>query len=218
MSVELNVQDDFSTILDGGEAITLKRRDSAETIVVPTAWRYSLHAEEVVPSGGHVVRADMAWQFSWDHSLDRPRLGDVIIDSLGECWTILVVDELGARTRLRCKARNLRVAYQLTDRVDVQQGTWQDVGSGPEFVDGETVRAAVPARIQPQRVEIEKKEEESPTSTAIYRIILGEQLQLDHDSAIIDPQGNLYQLIELTQAERIDALPVATVVKRAAGT
>ena len=214
MSVELNVRDDFATILDGGETITLKRHDRAETIAVPAAWRYSLHAEEVVPSGGHVVRADVVWQFPWDDSLDLPRLGDVIIDAADECWTILVVDELGARTRLRCTARNLRVAYQLTDRVDVQQGTWQDVGSGPEFVDGETVRAAVPARIQPQRVEIIEDDVDPLTSTSIYRIILGEQLELDHNSAFVDLEGNLYQFMELTQAERIDALPVATVVKR----
>jgi hypothetical protein len=217
MSVELNVRDDFAAILDGGEAVTLKRRDSAETIAVTTAWRYSLHEEEVVPSGGHVARTDVVWQFPWEQALDLPRLGDSIIDGNDECWTILSIDELGAKTRLRCTARNLHVVYELTDRVDVQQGTWQDVGSGPEFIDGTTVRAAVPARIQPERVEVELKDGEPPTSTAIYRIILGEQLQLDHNSAFIDLQGNLYQFIELTQAERIDALPVASVVKRAVG-
>jgi hypothetical protein len=215
MPVELNVRDDFAAILDGGEPITLKRRDSAETIAVATAWRYALHADEVVPSGGHVARTDLVWQFPWDPSLDLPRLGDSILDGDNECWTVLSIDELGAKTRLRCTARNLRVLYQLTDRVDVQQGTWQDVGAGPEFIDGQTVRAAVPARIQPERVEAELEEGSQATSTAIYRIHLGEQLPLDHNSAIVDAEGNLYRVIELTQAERVDALPVATVIKRA---
>ncbi len=216
MSVQLNLQNDFATILDGSEPITLKRRDSAETIAVPTAWRHSLHAEEVVPSGGHVARTDVVWQFPWDDALDLPRLGDAIIDSLDECWTILTVDELGARTRLRCTGRNLRVVYELTDRIEVQQGTWQNLGFGPEFVDGKSVRTAVPARIQPERVEVVEDDVDPLTTVSTYRIILGEQLQLDHNSAFVDSEGNLYQFMELTQSERIDALPVATAIKRSA--
>ena len=46
MSVELNVHDDFSTILDGAEAVTVKRRDTADTIAVPKAWRFSSDVAE----------------------------------------------------------------------------------------------------------------------------------------------------------------------------
>jgi len=215
MSVELNVQDDFATILDGSEAITLKRRDRAETIAVATAWRFSVHLDEAVPSGGHVARTDAVWQFPWDDAVDPPRLGDSIIDSAGECWTIQAIDEHGAKTRLRCTTRNLRVLYQLNDRIEVQRAVWEDPGSGPEIVDWLTVRAAVPARIQPERVEVDT-DATPPTSTATYRVILGEQIELDHDCRFVDPQGNVYQFVELAQAERIDTLPVATVVKQPA--
>ena len=64
--------------------------------------------------------------------------------------------------------RNLRVLYQLNDRIEVQRAVWEDPGSGPEIVDWLTVRAAVPARIQPERVEVDT-DATPPTSTATYR-------------------------------------------------
>jgi len=216
MPLELNIQDDFAAILDGGEPITLKRRDSAATIAVAKAWRFSSRTGEAEPSGGHVAQRDIVWQFPWDDANQPPRLGDAILDAAGECFTILSVEPLGAKTRWRCTTRNLRLVYQLNDRIDVQQAVWEDPGGGPEIVGWTTVRSAVPARIQPSQLAIDN-ESDPATATATYRILLGEELDLNADSRFVDPQGNVYQLIDLTQAERIDALPVATVLKQPAG-
>ncbi|MEX2316324.1 MAG: head-tail adaptor protein [Pirellulales bacterium] len=215
MAVELNIQDDFADVLDGVEPITLKRRDSAATIAVATAWRFSSRTAETEAGGGHVAQHDVVWQFPWDEANEPPRLGDTLIDGAENCFTILAVEQLRAASRLRCETRNLSLVYELNDRVEVQQAVWEDTGGGPEIVGWTTIRAALAARIQPERLEVDN--ESSPaTATATYRIILGEQIELGADWRFVDPLGNIYQLVEYIQGDRIDALPVATVVKQPA--
>jgi hypothetical protein len=214
MTLQLNTQGDFAAMVDGGEAIMLKRRDSATTIAVPIAWRESSRTIEAEPTGGHVARADVVWQFPWDDENGPPRLGDALFDAAGECFTILSVDHYGITGRVRCETRNLRIVYQLTDSVDVQFATIEDLGSGPEIVGWTTVRAALPARVQPDLLEVDHTSEPA-TAEARYRIILGEPLELAANTRFVDPPENVYQLVEYTQAERIDALPVANVIKLA---
>jgi hypothetical protein len=216
MTIELNVESDFAAVVDGAEPITLKRRDSAATIAIAAAWRFSSRTSEAEAGGGHVAQRDIVWQFPWDAANDLPRLGDSLIDAAGGCYTILSVEQLRAATRLRCTTRNLSLVYQLNDRIEVQQAVWEDTGGGPEIVGWTTIRAALAARIQPERLEVDNAS--SPAiATATYRIILGEQIELDADTRFVDLLGNIYQLVEYAQAERIEALPVATVVKQPAG-
>jgi hypothetical protein len=212
MAIAFNAAGDFATIVDGAESLTLKRRDSATTITVLTARRLSSQSIEAEPAAGHVAQADVDWQFPWDGAAEPPRLGDTLIDAAGECFTILSIERRPLTGRVRCTARNLQLVYQLDDRVDVQQAVWDDPGGGPEIVGWTTIRTALPARIQPDRTEIDNSTT-PPAATATYRIILGEQIDLPADSRFVDPLGNVYQLIEITQEERIDALPVARVVK-----
>jgi hypothetical protein len=212
MTLELNAADDFATIVDGGEAITLKRKGSATTIAVAAARRLSSRTSEAEPSGGHVAQADVEWQFPWDGATDPPRLGDAHVDAAGECFTILAVENRPLTGRVRCTTRNLRLVYQLDDRIDVQQAVWDDPGGGPEIVGWNTLRAALPARIQPDRTEFDNTTT-PPTATATYRILVGEPLDLPPDARFVDRLGNVYQLLEVTQAERIDALVVARVIR-----
>lgn len=213
MAVDLNVQDDFNTIVDAAEAITLKRRASAATVAVPKAWRYSSLAQPAESGMPGIAQSDVVWQFAWPESVDPPRIGDSIIDGANECWTILSTEVRGAKTRLRCVARNLRVVNQLDDRIEIQEAIWEDSGSGPEIVGWRTLRAAVPARIQPDRTTIDNTAT-PPTSTATYRVMLADDTPLDHNHRLVDPDGAIYQLTEYAQAERIDGLPVATVIKQ----
>jgi hypothetical protein len=215
MAVEFSTEGDFAAIVDGSESVTLKRRESAETVAVARALRHSSNTEEAEESGGHVARHDVLWQFGWDDAANPPRVGDSIIDAAGGSWTILSVERCGAGTRLRCQTRNLHLVYELVDRIDVQQAVWDDPGTGPEIVGWTTVRTAVPARIQPYQVAVDQ-EATPPSSTSTCRVILGDQIELDHNHRLVDPQGAVYQVIEFSQAERIDVLPVATVVKQTA--
>jgi hypothetical protein len=212
MSVELDVSDDFATILDGFEQIVVKRRDSAETILVPKAWRFSSQTEEAIVGVADVARGDVVWQFGWDESVDKPRIGDSIIDAANRCGTILSVAVLGAKTRLRCLARNLHLVHELNDWIEIQQAIWEDSGSGPEIVGWTTLRSVVPARIQLERTIVDNQST-PPTSTATFRVVLGEQIALDHNQRIVGSDGSVYQVTEYADAERIDTLPIATVVR-----
>ena len=212
MAIELNVSGDFNTILDSFEEVTLHRRGSADTVVVPKAWRFSSQTDEAMSGVAEVARSEVVWQFAWDESLAKPVIGDKIIGGSGECWTILSIGELGSKTRLRCLSRNLHLMHGLENRVDIQQAIWEDSGGGPEIVGWSLLRSAVPARIQPDRITV-NSEADPPTSTATYRVVLGEELVLDHNHRVVGIDGAVYQVIDFTQAERHDVLPIATVVR-----
>jgi hypothetical protein len=73
-----------------------------------------------------------------------PRLGDYILDAAANSWTILSVGELGARTRLRCFARNLFFVHALVDLVTIQQAT---LDGGGAIIGWTTFQTNVPAQI-----------------------------------------------------------------------
>jgi hypothetical protein len=212
MPIELNIHDDFSTILDGAEAISLKRHGSANTVAVTKAWRFSAENTEAQAGISGAVRNDVVWQFVWDEAADRPRVGDSLIDAANDCWTILAVVERGAKSRLQCVTRNLRIVHQLDDRIEIQQAIWKDLGSGPEITGWTTLRTAVPARIQPEQTTVDHTSDR-PTSISTYRVLLNDNTPLDHNHRLVGPDGSVYQVQEYAQAERIDALPMATVKK-----
>jgi hypothetical protein len=45
--------------------------------------------------------------------------------------------------------------------------------------------------------------------------MLADEIPLDHNHRIVGLDGSVYQVLEYSQAERIDTLPIATVVKQA---
>jgi hypothetical protein len=223
MALELNVDQDFATIVDGSEPVTVKRWNSAETISVADAWRHLSKTGEVEIGSGDYARHDVVWQLPWNPSDDGPRLGDVIVDAGGQCWTIITVERLRLGTRYKCLARNLRLAFGLDTRVDIQQADVEDLSSRPDSVDWITLQAAVPARILQDRTRVsfdpgDPEEEIDPSfsSTATYRIVLGEQIELDHNHRLVDLQGAVYDVVEFAHFGRIDRLPIATVVKQPA--
>jgi len=223
MALELNVDQDFATIVDGSEPVTVKRWNSAETISVADAWRHLSKTDEVEIGSGDYARHDVVWQLPWNPSDDGPRLGDVIVDAGGQCWTIITVERLRLGTRYKCLARNLRLAFGLDTRVDIQQADVEDLSSRPDSVDWITLQAAVPARILQDRTRVsfdpgDPEEEIDPSfsSTATYRIVLGEQIELDHNHRLVDLQGAVYDVVEFAHFGRIDRLPIATVVKQPA--
>jgi hypothetical protein len=210
MPIDLNIADDFATIIDSAEPITLKRRGGATTIAIPKAWRYSSIAQAAEPGVAASVRSDVVWQFGWSESVERPRVGDVLIDAAHNCWTVLSVEVRGNHSRLRCVTRNLRIAHELNNRIEIQQAIWEDSGSGPEIVGWTTFRTAVPAHIQPDRTVVDDTAD-PPTSTTTFRVLLNDDTPLDHNHRLVDADGVAYQVLEYSQADRIDALPVALV-------
>lgn len=210
MAIDFNIADDFAMILDGTEPTTLKRRGSATTISVPKAWRYSSIAQTAEPGVAAAVQSDVVWQFGWSDSVEKPRVGDLLIDAAHDSWTILSVEVRGNNSRLRCQTRNLRIAHELTNRIEIQQAIWDNGESGPEIIGWTTLCTAVPARIQPDRTVVDDSTD-PPTSTSTYRVLLDNDTPLDHNHRILDAEGRAYRVLEYLQAERIDTLPTARV-------
>jgi hypothetical protein len=212
MAINFDVREDIGQVLDGLEPVTVVRRGKAESIPVANAWRYSSISGEADPTGGSIVQSDAVWQLAWDEEVDLPRVGDTIVDQEGACWTILTVEQLGAKTRVRCVTRNLSIAFGLDNKLDIQVAVVEDQGSGPEIVGWQTIHTAMPGRIQPDTTTVEGGDA-PPTSSKSYRVTLGEQIALDHNHRILGPDGAIYQIVEFTQAERIDVLPMAKVIR-----
>jgi hypothetical protein len=204
MPIAFDPNGDFTSILDGGEPLTLLRRGSSNQVAVPIAWRYSDHRREAEPSGGYVVETDVEWQFEWPADTTLPELGDRLRDASGACYTILAVHRLQAGTRLKCETRSMRIAHGLDCVVDIQQAVW-DAG---EITDWTTCRPAVHARVQPDEVTVNESAD-PVTSSATYRITLDDDLELDHNHRIVAGDGAVYRVLSYIGAGRIDQLPVA---------
>ncbi|MDZ4659299.1 MAG: hypothetical protein SH868_17130 [Bythopirellula sp.] len=199
----MEIATDFAQVVDGLEEVTLRRRDGMTSIAVIAARRQGVQQREAEPSGGAVTEANAEWHLALAENL-APRVGDVVVDAQGGRWTILVAEELPQLGRWKCVTRELRIAYGCGERIDIERPIWS-TGETPEIVGYVYVATALPVRIQPVTV--------SSYDQATFRIILGESLALEPGDRFVAGDGTIYTLQSYEQAERIDVLPVAMVVR-----
>lgn len=204
----MNIFTDFAQVVDGLEPVSLRRRDGLTSIAVLAARRLSALSREAEPSGGRVTEANAEWhlQLAEDVAL---QVGDVVIDENERRWTILSAEELPLLGRWKCSTRELRIAYGCGERVDLERPIWSDAET-PEIVGWSHVFTALPVRIQPIEVALDNEN----TGESVFRIILGESIALEPHDRFVAGDGSIYLLRSYQQAERIDALPVAMVVKQ----
>lgn len=210
MSLEFTTAGDFSEVVDGQEGVTLRRAGGWSELELPAALRSFAKHTEAEPSAGDVVAGDLTWEFELPEGEAAPVVGDEIVDGEACCWRLLEVKRLRLGTRYRCQARCLEIAYRLSHLVTIQAAVLEDLGSGPEVTGWETIRPTVRARIQPDETEVDQTASPA-TSERRFRVILGENLALDHSHRLVDPRGNVFEVDRYLAAERIDALPVAEV-------
>ncbi len=212
MSVELDPSGEFAQWADGLENVTLRRRDSGETVAITVALRRDVVAQEAELSGGAALQTDEVWHLQLPAGESPPELGDVVIDARDHHWTIQQTEELPLLGRWKCAARELRVAFGCVDHVDVQRAVWDDLGNGPEIVGWSYVYTALPVKIQPEETLVSDTSI-APTSTLRFHIILGEAFPLEPDDRFVAADGAIYRLESIEQADRIDVLPIAKVVR-----
>ena len=212
MSAELDPSDEFAQWADGLENVTLRRRDSGETVSITVALRRDVVAREAEPSGGAALQTDALWHLQLPAGESPPELGDVVIDARDHHWTIQQTEELPLLGRWKCAARELQVAFGCVDHVDVQRAVWDDLGSGPEIVGWSYVYTALPVKIQPEKTLVSDTSI-TPTSTLHFHIILGEAFPLEPDDRFVAADGAIYRLESIEQTDRIDVLPIAKVVR-----
>jgi len=213
----LDPSDDFVSVSDGAEAVTLLRRGSTSGVAgtgIAHALRRAITAGQAaiisrgdtrksVASSGQYMAADLVWHLPIAELTDTPRLGDVILDSDNQRWTILEVKRATLGSRWRCSTRNVVVAFGLDDTISVLKetgvpDTWR------------TWRTGVRARIQPIETKVDN-DDESPSTTTRYRVFVEEELEVDHTCLIRGPNGTLYTINNAVGAERIGELQVIEV-------
>jgi hypothetical protein len=209
MTMELNASGDFALMCDGLEAASL-RRAGGDVLPLTAALRVSHREVEAEPSGGAVVRADAVWRVQLPADEPPPRLGEAIVDAAGGRWTILSISEWRELYVWECATRELRIAYGCNDRIDVERPAWEDGEEGPVITGWNYVQTAIPVRIQPDAIVLDESVD-PPRGVARWKIILGEQIPLKADDRLTTADGAIYRVLRYEQAERIDALPVATV-------
>jgi hypothetical protein len=178
-------------------------------VLVEHALRRKSHHREAAASGGAYTSADVRWFLSTIELVERPAAGATITDAAGDVWTVLEVWHDALNSAWRCRARNLVLAENLSQRISVLRATWQATPSGAASAIWTAEYADVPARIQPIETHV-KHEHEQRIARATHRVILGQPVTLDANHRIVH-EGVVYHVLATTMPERIDELPVVHV-------
>lgn len=201
---------DFETIIDGAQSVTLKRRGSTETVSVSAVQIRGDLTQQSENAGGHVAKTDRTWHVIMPEATEGPRLGDRLVGSDGRHFTVLSTDHILQGRRYRCQCRDLVLAFSLCDRIDIYAAIWDE--EDPPSITGWSILAAgVAARIQPLETEVDQTTD-PPSSVKTFKVILAEDWPLDHNHKLAGPDGSTYTIESYEQSQRIDLLPVATVM------
>ena len=126
----------------------------------------------------------------------------MILDGDGRRWTILTVKRATLGARWRCETRNLAIAVGLDDTISVQK----NVGDSYSPI-WQTWKTGLRARIQPLKTTINSTAA-TPSTIALYRIFVEENIELDHTCRIRGPDGTIYTITSAIGAEQIGELQV----------
>jgi hypothetical protein len=226
MNMSFDPGDDFSRIADNTEAVTLLRRGvtpgEAETVIQHALRRASQSGEfaarnrdesrRYINSDGQCIAADVDWHLPAAELQTPPGIGDAILDGAGRRWTILELELIMLRTRWRCSARELSIAYALDDTVAILRAEYAKSDGGAADPAWQTWRTGVRARIQPVEVKV-GAENSARGAISTYRIFVEDDLTLDHTHRIRGADGTLFQITAVTGAGRLGELQTIEAVK-----
>ncbi len=204
--------DDFATVTDGLEPVTIARPGGSDKTEVAHAMRRNVRTREAAESAGRYTASDVVWHLPASELAAAPRPGDLAIDAEGRRWTVLDVQSGAGAGRWRCVCRNLAVFHGLDGFVDVEKAAFTKGLSGAERATWSTWRTGVRARIQPARIEIETAPDRRRTVEG-FRVVLAEDLAVDHRHRIKAPDGSRYRVVRCRKAERIDGLMEIDVIR-----
>ncbi len=195
------MQDDFATVADRLEAVTLVRRGGGSTAIA-AALRRAVTTREAAASDGKYTAADVHWHLAASQLAEPPRLGDRIVDGAGEPWTILETRLTTCGSRFACMSRNLAIAAGLDTLITIRRELVAKGSSGAAERTWEDYRIAIRAKIQEQAVtRAEEHGRQSGVVTA--KVFVAEQIPIDGGVQIVAEDGTTY---EVTGCEAIDEI------------
>jgi hypothetical protein len=210
MPVTFDPSTDFEDVVDGLEAVTLLRTGSASTAIA-NALQRAVEDTEIAASEGAVRAGDVRWHFPTVEAGTTPRMGDVILDSAGDRYTILAVQDATLERRFRCIGRNLRVVYRLDDTVSILQASWtKGRGGAMEPDHWDTWKAGIRARIQPIESNIGEEYRARRTVRQVEILIevdIEPDLPINQQHHVLASDGTIYKITGFTGAEQIGDVP-----------
>ena len=225
-SSSFNPGGDFSLVADKTEAVTLLRRGSTPGepgTAIAHALRRTVQSGEFaaknrdesrryVNSDGQCVAADADWHLPAAELQAPPAIGDVILDGDGRRWTILELELIMLRSRWKCSARDLAIAYGLDDTITILKAEYAKSDGGAAEANWQTWRTGVRARIQPVEIKVDV-ENSAVCAASLYRIFMEGELALDHTNRIRSADGTIFQVTSVTGAERLGELQTIEAVR-----
>lgn len=224
--MNLSMQDDYKC-WDNVESVTythVARTGNAED-TIPVVKRRSVKVGERSPSGGVYVAGDVVFLVPavlLPASVNPPKPADVVADEDGTRFTVLQVGQnkrsitrgQAACGTWRLEARDLVVAHELADRIDIQRAVVTLDPSGvavrawpPEG--GSTPYPSLPCRVQ--LLTDEEAEERGIRGLGQkFKVVLSKQVELTKEDRIQWVEGNRTRVLRiesLHDPEQIADLP-----------
>lgn len=202
MATLLRLAGDFPAVADATQPVVLLRRGDqpgGEGVEIAHALRSRLNQREAADSGGRFVAGDAVWHLpvvEFDHA---PQPGDVIVDGDGARWTVLEAQLVALRTRWRCVARNLALRYGLDDTVTILAADCAKQPGGAAEPTWSVWRTGVRARIEPAEV-VPRLAGGARRAAVRCRMLVEQQLWLDHRHRIRAADGALYRVVRTSAA------------------
>ncbi len=192
----------------------------SQSDTIPVAKRRALTRKELAASAGAYTGGDLVWLIpaavlpSWL----TPKVGDVLIPAEGDRYTALDVALNKGRQTWRLTTRNLAVAFDLRDLIQIErpQISYDDPSgairklfpSGPGPRGGEVLYANLLSKVHLEDQEISEERGIRGTKR-VYSIIVSREVAVtDQDRVLLPWSGAYLEIRGYHQAQQIDMLPV----------
>ena len=205
MTIQFDAGDDLAEVVDGLEQVTLTRPGSSTSTQVAHALRRAVKVRELKDWDDQYRASDVTWHLPVSEVASRPRLGDVIIDTDGQRWTVRDVRNATAGVRWRCLCRNLAVVHGLDQYVDIEKATYTKSGGGADVPSWRVWKTGLRAKIQPVETRTRQQHDRQVT-IARLKIFLADDLTVDHTHRVKGPDGTVYRITGSQKADRVDRL------------
>ena len=203
--IPLDPSGDFASLADGLQAVSLVRRGRSGSDSIEHALRRSLGMREAAASNGQYTLTDVRWFLPKSECGSGPALGDAIVDSDGNRYAVLAVVGHDLTGLWECTCRDLAIAHGLNDVITIEQAVYAKGEGGAAVPAWHTLRTGIRARIQPVSSTVEGGPDRRQTVNR-FRIVVAEELSVDHTQRIRAADGTIYRIIGSTGAGGIGQL------------
>jgi hypothetical protein len=225
---------DFSRDLDvayGLKPYTLKIEGQSD-LTVPSVMEHPKRKVEAEPSAGQVIQQDreFTWAAHWtDNTIGPINPGAVLVDPRGVYWTLLSFSRIETTETITAHGRNLAVQSSTVNGVAINtvsilkaqftkgraneaKADWRGYVSGETTP---TVADQVACRLQPS-AEDAMIRFSGEWIKETFRATFARELPIELAQAefrLLDALGGRYRIMHYASEQRLDALPVAIVVR-----